>query len=157
MKAQYDQQKAPIDAVVAQLAVQDTDLAAKGRTIEARLSRAAGPADQGVRHERWHRLVPPVALPVGVPADRRLQGRGVRLLAGGQAYVWAADGPSSYDCSGLTLASWKQVGVYLPHNAAAQRRSMPYVSRANLQHRRPRLLLQRSAPRRRSTSATARS
>jgi cell wall-associated NlpC family hydrolase len=33
----------------------------------------------------------------------------------------------------LVLAAWKQVGVYLPHNAAAQRRSMPYVSRANLQ------------------------
>ena len=51
----------------------------------------------------------------------------------GVPYVWAAAGPKGYDCSGLTLAVWKQVGVYLPHNAAAQRRSMPYVSRANLQ------------------------
>jgi cell wall-associated NlpC family hydrolase len=45
----------------------------------------------------------------------------------------AAAGPDGFDCSGLTLAGWAQVGVYLPHNAAAQRRSMPYVSRQDLQ------------------------
>ncbi len=48
----------------------------------------------------------------------------VRLRPGRQTVrVGAPAGPSSYDCSGLVLAGWKQVGVYLPHNAAAQRRS----------------------------------
>jgi cell wall-associated NlpC family hydrolase len=31
------------------------------------------------------------------------------------------------------MMAWQQVGIYLPHNAAAQRRSMPYIDRANLQ------------------------
>jgi cell wall-associated NlpC family hydrolase len=30
------------------------------------------------------------------------------------------------------MAAWRKAGVYLPHNAAQQRRSIPYVSRANL-------------------------
>ena len=51
----------------------------------------------------------------------------------GKPYVWAASGPNAYDCSGLTLAAWRKVGVYLPHNAAAQRRSMKPISRADLQ------------------------
>jgi fido (protein-threonine AMPylation protein) len=37
-KAQYDAQKAPIDAVVADLAKQDADLAAQRTAIEAKLS-----------------------------------------------------------------------------------------------------------------------
>ncbi|MGW1757011.1 NlpC/P60 family protein [Streptomyces mirabilis] len=32
----------------------------------------------------------------------------------GKPYVWGATGPGSYDCSGLTQASWKAAGVDLP-------------------------------------------
>ena len=32
----------------------------------------------------------------------------------GKPYVWGATGPSSYDCSGLTQASWRAAGVDLP-------------------------------------------
>jgi cell wall-associated NlpC family hydrolase len=38
----------------------------------------------------------------------------------GDPYVWAADGPSSFDCSGLTMQAWQAAGVSLPHNADAQ-------------------------------------
>jgi cell wall-associated NlpC family hydrolase len=31
------------------------------------------------------------------------------------------------------MVAWQQAGVYLPHNAAAQRRSMQYVNEADLQ------------------------
>jgi cell wall-associated NlpC family hydrolase len=50
----------------------------------------------------------------------------------GKPYVWGAEGPGSYDCSGLTLRAWAQVGVGLPHNAAAQRRAVKSVSRSQL-------------------------
>ena len=50
----------------------------------------------------------------------------------GKSYVWAASGPSHYDCSGLTMASWASVGVSLPHNAYQQKHSMPSVSFSNL-------------------------
>ncbi len=38
----------------------------------------------------------------------------------GDRYVTAAAGPSAYDCSGLTLAAWRQAGVSLPHYSYAQ-------------------------------------
>jgi cell wall-associated NlpC family hydrolase len=50
----------------------------------------------------------------------------------GKPYVWAADGPGSYDCSGLTMAAWKAAGVSLPHNAAMQWNALPHIKRASL-------------------------
>jgi peptidoglycan DL-endopeptidase CwlO len=38
----------------------------------------------------------------------------------GDTYVWAAAGPTSFDCSGLTMRAWAATGVSLPHNADAQ-------------------------------------
>lgn len=38
----------------------------------------------------------------------------------GKPYVWGAAGPSSYDCSGLVLAAFASVGVYLPHFTGSQ-------------------------------------
>jgi len=38
----------------------------------------------------------------------------------GKPYVWAADGPDSYDCSGLTMRAWEAGGVALPHYSVAQ-------------------------------------
>ncbi len=38
----------------------------------------------------------------------------------GKPYVWGAAGPSSYDCSGLTMAAYHAAGISLPHSAAAQ-------------------------------------
>lgn len=39
----------------------------------------------------------------------------------GKPYVWAATGPKSYDCSGLTLASYRSAGITsMPRTAAEQ-------------------------------------
>ena len=38
----------------------------------------------------------------------------------GKPYVFAAAGPSAFDCSGLTMAAWATAGVALPHLAAGQ-------------------------------------
>jgi peptidoglycan DL-endopeptidase CwlO len=51
----------------------------------------------------------------------------------GKAYVYGAAGPSGYDCSGLTMASWAAGGVGLPHNAAAQSHYGKAVAAAALQ------------------------
>lgn len=50
----------------------------------------------------------------------------------GTPYVWAADGPDGYDCSGLTLAAWRAAGVSLPHNAAMQWDVVAHISRSQL-------------------------
>ena len=38
----------------------------------------------------------------------------------GKPYGWGAAGPSSFDCSGLTMMAWRQAGVYLSHYTGAQ-------------------------------------
>ncbi|MEO3937873.1 C40 family peptidase [Dermatophilaceae bacterium Soc4.6] len=38
----------------------------------------------------------------------------------GKPYVWGAQGPSSFDCSGLTLMAWRQAGVSLLHYTGYQ-------------------------------------
>lgn len=38
----------------------------------------------------------------------------------GDAYVWGAAGPNSFDCSGLTMMAWEQAGVTLDHYTGDQ-------------------------------------
>jgi cell wall-associated NlpC family hydrolase len=51
----------------------------------------------------------------------------------GDSYVWGADGPNSFDCSGLTMKAWAQAGVSLSHSAAAQSGEGRHVSKSQLQ------------------------
>lgn len=45
----------------------------------------------------------------------------------GKPYCYAGTGPACYDCSGLTMMSWRAAGVALPHNSEAQYNSFPRV------------------------------
>lgn len=69
--------------------------------------------------------------PVGAPPGQAAMG--VAGVAGGRAaivayaqaqvgkaYVWAAEGPDSFDCSGLTLKAYEQAGIALEHSSGAQ-------------------------------------
>ncbi|SRR6266511_618999 len=38
----------------------------------------------------------------------------------GKPYVFGAEGPDSYDCSGLVMAAWAAAGVHMPHSTFAQ-------------------------------------
>ncbi|GII95643.1 C40 family peptidase [Sinosporangium siamense] len=45
----------------------------------------------------------------------------------GKPYVWAAAGPNSYDCSGLTMRAWERGGVRLDHWTGTQWSSGPRI------------------------------
>jgi cell wall-associated NlpC family hydrolase len=51
----------------------------------------------------------------------------------GDAYVWGATGPSTFDCSGLTQWSYAHVGISLPRVAADQWGSGPHVTLDSLE------------------------
>ncbi len=51
----------------------------------------------------------------------------------GKPYVWAASGPGSFDCSGLTQYAFKAAGISLPHSSRMQSQLGAAVSRADLQ------------------------
>jgi cell wall-associated NlpC family hydrolase len=51
----------------------------------------------------------------------------------GSPYVYGAEGPNSFDCSGLTQASWKSAGVSIPRTAAQQSRVGTRISVSNRQ------------------------
>src|SRR5262249_30546698 len=45
----------------------------------------------------------------------------------GMPYIWGANGPKSFDCSGLVQWSFAQAGVVMPRVAADQARTGPAV------------------------------
>ena len=51
----------------------------------------------------------------------------------GDPYVWGAAGPNAFDCSGLVLWAYAQVGISLPHFTGDQWNMGVHVSRADLQ------------------------
>jgi cell wall-associated NlpC family hydrolase len=46
----------------------------------------------------------------------------------GMSYVYGGDGPTSFDCSGLTQWAFAKVGISLPHSSAAQRNAVRRIS-----------------------------
>lgn len=45
----------------------------------------------------------------------------------GCPYVWAAEGPDAFDCSGLVTWAYRQVGISLPHQSESQKAAASYV------------------------------
>jgi cell wall-associated NlpC family hydrolase len=139
LKGRYDTKKAELDALLAQQTKQQTDLAGTRTRIEADLVKL-----NDLKKQLQARPPPPPPAPPRAggggganPVPPYVAGRAgiaVKYAYGalGKPYKWAADGPDSYDCSGLTMAAWRAAGLSLPHNAAMQWRRIPHISRAAL-------------------------
>jgi cell wall-associated NlpC family hydrolase len=74
---------------------------------------------------------------VNIPAvggsGKAVQALRAALTKLGDPYVWGAAGPNAFDCSGLTMWAYKQVGINLPHFTGSQWNAGTHVSRNELQ------------------------
>ena len=51
----------------------------------------------------------------------------------GDWYQWGASGPNTFDCSGLVMWSYAQVGISLPHFSGAQYQDTTHIPMSDLQ------------------------
>ena len=51
----------------------------------------------------------------------------------GDSYVWGAAGPSTFDCSGLVMWAYAQVGISLPHFSGAQYADTTHIPMSDLE------------------------
>jgi cell wall-associated NlpC family hydrolase len=121
-----------LDVLGAQQEKQDAELAARKKVIQAEVDRL-----QKLRIELGAPPPSKSSLYIGTcPAVYAGGAAGVAVKRAcaqiGKPYVWGADGPGSFDCSGLTQYAWKAAGVSLTHFTGAQWREGTPVSRSEL-------------------------
>ncbi|MFF4485647.1 NlpC/P60 family protein [Streptomyces sp. NPDC001544] len=114
---------------LAELEKSRKEVAARKRTVENKLARARQllnslPAAERAAYARASRsgrggisdlfgaTAPNARAAAAVAAARSALGR---------PYVWGANGPSAFDCSGLTQWAYAQAGVHLPRTSQEQR------------------------------------
>jgi peptidoglycan DL-endopeptidase CwlO len=132
LKARYDSQKAPLDALVSQLTRTEADLAKQQKQIDTSIKDL-----QALRLKAYGTTgavgnLRPAPCPYDYTGGPGVVAAKFACSQISKPYVWGADGPGSYDCSGLTMAAWAKAGVGLPHNAYQQSRRVTSVSRSQL-------------------------
>jgi peptidoglycan DL-endopeptidase CwlO len=121
-----------------QVAELEAQLGKEKATIDEKVDEAEALLDRLEEEQREEMMAAPsrsseVRAP-SVPASGRAGAAVSYAMAQvGDAYVYGATGPDAYDCSGLTMASWAQAGVALPHSSSAQYGSGPQVPASALQ------------------------
>jgi cell wall-associated NlpC family hydrolase len=129
-EARYAAEKNRLAAVLARQAAQVKQLTTRKAAIETDLNRL-----YALRKKAFGSATTGGSGYTGkIPSISGKAGTAVRYAynAIGKPYAWAKDGPGSYDCSGLTLASWRAAGKSLPHNAAMQWDRVAHIGRGQL-------------------------
>jgi cell wall-associated NlpC family hydrolase len=116
LQAQVDEYQASFDALSAQ---------------EQRAAVAAHHGDD--RTSRAERQPVAAAGPVVANSQAAQIAVDTAMAQRGKPYVWAAGGPGSFDCSGLTAYAFRAAGVSLPHSSRMQAQMGQPVSREDLQ------------------------
>ena len=131
LTAKLDKDKEKLDELLSEQREVESELSEQKAQIQAEIDKL-----QDMRRKAYGDLAAargekPSYIPPYVPGPA---GKAVRYAMKqiGKPYVFAADGPDSFDCSGLTLASWREAGVYLPHSAKQQYYNTRRISRSEL-------------------------
>jgi cell wall-associated NlpC family hydrolase len=76
---------------------------------------------------------PPVNIPVGNPGVGHPQAAQIALQYLGVPYVWGGASPGGFDCSGLVMYVYAQLGISLPHYTVAQWNATIPISSSEMQ------------------------
>jgi cell wall-associated NlpC family hydrolase len=116
-------------ARAAEVAAQEAQEAAK-RAAEAQ---AAEEASAAATVDVVTADTPTETAPAGAPGSAAQSAVDFALAQQGEAYVWGATGPDTWDCSGLVLQAYAAAGISLPRVSADQAQAGVAVSRDQLQ------------------------
>ena len=129
--------QAQFDALAAKQAALQQEIAgyqAAFDSLSAQEQRVAAAGHDGA--ERASRAEREPVVPMGpVVAGTAAAQKAIDIAMGqrGKPYVWAASGPGSFDCSGLTAYAFRAAGISLPHSSRMQAQMGQPVSRDQLQ------------------------
>ena len=124
-KQTADQQLAAVDAIQAEMNAKKNAIDAKIDVVNsAAFSQAMAIFNQTGQYPD---IPVPTADTVGAQA---LQ---AALTRRGDPYVWGAAGPGSFDCSGLVVWAYEQVGITLPHFTGDLWNSGVHIPRSDLE------------------------
>ncbi|HZT83980.1 MAG TPA: NlpC/P60 family protein [Gaiellaceae bacterium] len=76
---------------------------------------------------------PPVSVPAGSGGAGHPQAASIALHYLGVPYVWGGASPSGFDCSGLVMYVYAQLGISLPHYTVAQWNATEPISQSAMQ------------------------
>jgi peptidoglycan DL-endopeptidase CwlO len=76
---------------------------------------------------------PPINVPVGNPGVGHPEAAQIALRYLGVPYVWGGSSPSGFDCSGLVMYVYAQLGISLPHYTVAQYSATQPISMSQIQ------------------------
>jgi cell wall-associated NlpC family hydrolase len=124
--ANYQSQKKPLDDLVAQEKAEDTDLANKKAQIQAQITQLKKLLNPSPNVSMA--VLQPTGCPVTGGSGKGGTAASFACSQIGKPYDWGEDGPNSYDCSGLTKASWAKAGVSLDHYTLDQWKHTTHVS-----------------------------
>jgi cell wall-associated NlpC family hydrolase len=107
-------------------AARQSALAAQAAAAAERATTAAGSAPSGSQASSW-------SGEAGASSTQGNTAANWALSQIGKPYRWGGAGPDRYDCSGLTMMAWAQVGVQLLHYTGYQWEEGPHVPLNELQ------------------------
>lgn len=128
-QATYDE----VAAQQADLQKQIAEYQAIYEQLSAQERQAVAGAHGGDRASRAEREPPAASGPVVASSGAAQIIVDTAMAQRGKPYVWAAAGPGSFDCSGLTAYAFRAAGIDLPHSSRMQAQMGRAVSRAELQ------------------------
>jgi len=130
----YADEKKALDELIGQAQAHETELAAKKKEIETKIAELQKLQQRLFGGGGGTGNLKPAACP-GPPAPTAEANTAVRVACAqiGKPYVYAAEGPNAFDCSGLTQYVWKAAGKNLTHQSVAQLNQTARIGKGELQ------------------------